>query len=148
MNTNELINSLIGGPWTALDLDNPDDRAKGYGMILAARLHSAAASTAQLQLTRYAYPGQASTRAQHVVAPCCCWYWTEAYGLRLSITDPLTAWRYRVLSADCSGFDINPACPHHGHRANTHLIERLWEDPYSNGLLRDPYDMDDDERRG
>lgn len=90
------------------------------------------------QLERHAYPGQPSAKAQHVIQPCCCTYRLYARSYNNHPDDgPIVA----------TTFHIHPACPHHGHRANTHLIERLWQDPYLNGLLRDPYDMDDDERR-
>lgn len=82
------------------------------------------------QLTRHAYPGQASTRHEDNHGIC-----------------------RRVIA---TGFRIHPACPHHGHLASTHLqqrmrhvgltIEQLWNDPYLN-VLRDPYDLDDNERK-
>jgi hypothetical protein len=83
-----------------------------------------------LQLGRHAYPGQPSTRAEHVVKPCCCEY------LRWCTTQEDQGGIGFVVVA--SGFQIHPACPHHGHLANTQLIERMWESPYEYGILRDP----------
>lgn len=113
------------------------------------------------QLTRHAYPGQPSTRAQHVVQVCSCTYLVVQLGspeggLVMMPTPGQRAWDGIAAShilelwggPVASLFVIAPECPHHGHRANTHLIERLWSDPYSNGILRDPYDMDDNERSG
>jgi hypothetical protein len=98
---------------------------------------------AHRQLTRHAYPGQPSTKAEHVVQPCCC----EYHRHHLLTTAHIEGIDIVLNPVIATTFQIHPACPHHGHRANTHLIERLWSDPYSNGILRDPYDMDDDERR-
>ena len=121
------------------------------------------------QLTRHAYPGQASTRAHHGPPPCTCHYHALKLARRFQL-DPYirvpippqqpgyTVDEFVHVSESramptyglpgISWFDINPACPHHGHLALTHLIERMWDDPYGYGLLRDPYDLDDDERRG
>jgi hypothetical protein len=99
---------------------------------------------ASRQLTQHAYPGQPARQAEHVPLRCTCTYWA-AYGLvwEISTRRPVQPDR----TAHASGFTIDPACPHHGHLAHTHLIERMWESPYQYGLLRDPYDLDDDERR-
>lgn len=83
------------------------------------------------QLERHAYPGQPSTRAEHVPPPCLCTYHPFGFGAYLNLG---------------SCFEIHPACRHHGHLANTHLIERMWDDPYGYGVLRDPYDLDDERR--
>lgn len=110
----------------------------------------------QRQLTQHAYPGQPARKAEHVVQPCTCRYRTTTLryrGISVVVTSPAFP-PYLVLkhmldtdTLDGSWFEINPACPHHGHIAHTHLIERMWESPYQYGLLRDPYDLDDDERR-
>ena len=120
--------------------------ARRYGLHVAGQLWYAAWRNRNRQLTRHAYPGQSSTRAQHVPPPCLCWYWTEAHGLR--ITGGVGSYTFdSQANVYATGFQINPACRHHGHIANTHLIERMWDDPYGYGLLRDPYDLDDDERK-
>lgn len=108
------------------------------------------------QLTQHAYPGQPARKAEHVVQPCTCRYRTTTLryrGISVVVTSPAFP-PYLVLkhmldtdTLDGSWFEIDPACPHHGHIAHTHLIERMWESPYQYGLLRDPYDLDDDERR-
>lgn len=90
------------------------------------------------QLTRHAYPGQPSTRAEHVPPRCLC-----TYTLGPVLIDHPDG--YDLVFTP--HFTIVPECMHHGHLANTHLIERMWEDPYGYGLLRDPYDLEDDERR-
>lgn len=53
--------------------------------------------------------------------PCLCWYWTEAYGLRVSIRDPQQRHTYDDMPAECTGFQINPQCRHHGERAR-HVV--------------------------
>lgn len=137
---NTTLNRYELQPWQWTVLMRYATDAASFGDYVRFILHLAATPPTR-QLERHAYPGQPSTRAQHVVQPCSCQYWTQHAILH--------TWYGDVPSlAYASGFKIHPACPHHGHRANTHLIERLWSDPYSNGILRDPYDMDDDERRG
>lgn len=126
-------------PWQWTIMCHYASSARQAGNIVSYLLQ-VMATPPHRQLTRHAYPGQASTRAHHVVQPCRCTYvrWATSYERSWGIG-------YSVVA---TGFLIQPACPHHGHLAHTRLIERLWADPYSNGLLRDPYDMDDDERSG
>lgn len=87
------------------------------------------------QLTRHAYPGQPSTRTRPPVKPCTCeyrppdWWLIEGSG---------------VVMLAGSRFMRDPACPHHGLPRPS--IEELWNDPALN-VMRDPYDLDDDERR-
>ena len=85
------------------------------------------------QLERHAYPGQASTRPEHVPPRCLC-----VYTLGPVLIDHPDG--YDLVFTP--HFEIVPECMHHGHLANTHLIERMWDDPYGYGLLRDPYDED------
>lgn len=135
------------------DLRDPDGRAQTYGLLVA---HMLSKPAPHKQLTRHAYPGQPSHRAEHVIQPCVCRYRTAALEYRgFTVVVTTRAFPpYPVLKTmldtgvwRATWFEIQPHCPHHGHLANTHLIERLWSDPYLNGILRDPYDMDDDERR-
>lgn len=93
------------------------------------------------ELTRHAYPGQPAHRPEHAVQPCTCIY-------LVYVPDDATGYPegWDGISL-VSTFQITPECPHHGHLAHTHLIERMWDSPYEYGVLRDPYDMDDDERR-
>lgn len=92
----------------------------------------------QHQLTRHAYPGQPATRAEHVTPRCQCvylppeWWLLEGCG---------------AVMLYGSRFHIVPECPHHGHLAHRDVVRRMWDDPYGYGLLRDPYDMDDDKRK-
>lgn len=95
------------------------------------------------QLERHAYPGQPAHRAEHVIQPCTCTYHLF-YLLPTGHIEGVEIVCNPVLG---SSFRIHPMCPHHGHLAHADVIERLWSDPYLNGILRDPYDMDDDERR-
>lgn len=135
-------------------LMNPAVRAELYGLTLLLQMLNHASFYANRQLTQHAYPGQPSTRARTVVPPCCCAYvalccseWLDGV---LWLTGP-GQWcehrgsKYGGWGHIATGFIICPACPHH---STPHTIEELWADPYLNGLLRDPYDMDDDERRG
>lgn len=82
----------------------------------------------QHQLTRHAYPGQPTTRTRPPTKPCTCYY------------HPYTWWGDWQLG---SHFIVNPTCPHHAPELT---IERLWNDPALNAM-RDPYDLDDNERR-
>lgn len=60
------------------------------------------------QLTRHAYPGQASQRAVRVPVRCTCWYWWHEEQARWGeYRDPIIG----------SAFKINPLCPHHGNAA-------------------------------
>jgi hypothetical protein len=70
--------------------------------------------------------------------PCTCRYWTEAYNLRVSISDPAVAHQYVWPLVDYSGFTINPRCHHHGDRART--PQPAYNDTHN------PYDLDEDER--
>ena len=125
--------------------------ADNYGEYVRFILHLAAVPPL-LQLERHAYPGQPSTRAEHVVQRCRCDYLALCCGEYLGgmlwmcgpgrWCDVTQSWHHIA-----TGFVTHPACPHHGHLAHTHLIERMWESPYEYGVLRDPYDLDDDERR-
>jgi hypothetical protein len=89
------------------------------------------------QLTQHAYPGQPSTRAQHVPPLCLCTYTLGP-----------------VLIDHPDGYDlvftphfvIAPECMHHGHLAHRDVVRRMWDDPYGYGLLRDPYDLDDERK--
>jgi hypothetical protein len=125
-------------PWQWAALMRYARDAENFGEYVRFILYLSAVPSL-LQLERHAYPGQPSTRAHHVVQPCCCTYmrWAALHEDGQGI--------YRTVVA--TGFQICAACPHHGHLAHREVLERLWSDPYLNGLLRDPYDMDDDERR-
>lgn len=138
---NPTLNPYELHPWQWDNLMRWARDANNYGEYVRFILHLAA-TPSLLQLERHAYPGQPSTRAHHVVQPCCC-----EYRLHYLLTGHIPGVEIVFNPVIASYFLIHPACPHHGHLAHTHLIERLWSDPYSNGILRDPYDMDDDERR-
>lgn len=112
--------------------------ARRYGLHVAGQLWYAAWSNRNRQLTRHAYPGQPSTRPQHAPPLCLCTYTLGP-----------------VLIDHPDGYDlvftphfvIAPECMHHGHLAHRDVVRRMWDDPYGYGLLRDPYDLDDDERK-
>lgn len=76
------------------------------------------------QLTRHAYPGQASTRAQRPTKPCTCRYYVitspDGYVVMPSpayFTDARTTDTHILGPLRCpvaSLFIIDPWCPHHG----------------------------------
>lgn len=115
------------------------------------------------ELTQHAYPGQPATRTRPPTKPCTCWYLCLVCGLDLTHAwckqDGVDlTWCYHPASPvphRATGFRINPTCPHHGRQVlilNPALpaeltIEALWNDPALNAM-RDPYDLDDDERSG
>lgn len=98
--------------------------------------------------------------------PCVCRYWTEAYDLRVSTSDPAVAHEYVWPPATRSGFTINPRCVHHGDPARTPTppactcpgpgthpdCRRHNYDPTEDGPQpihdhpHNPYDLDEDER--
>lgn len=100
--------------------------------------------------------------------PCTCHYWTEAYDLRVSISDPVAAHQYVWPPAVCSGFTINPRCHHHGDQAQArtphqrpcycivfgphpdcprHNYDPTEDEPDpAHDNPPNPYDLDEDER--
>lgn len=101
------------------------------------------------QLTRHAYPGQPSTRTKPPIKPCTCQYTPSQWWL-IEGSGVVPSW----LWGTGSRFTIDPACPNHGdaayvlagQRPNLVTIDELWNDPWLN-VMRDPYDLDDDERK-